>query len=85
MQPERRYWFPAKRYGWGWGLPTCWQGWVVLAGFVGLLVAGTFIFPPRLGLASYYAYVVVLIMIPIGVCWVTGEPPRWRWGRDDRP
>jgi hypothetical protein len=26
-----RYWFPAKRYGWGWGLPVTWQGWAVLA------------------------------------------------------
>ena len=31
-----RYWFPAKRYGWGWGLPAVWQGWVVLVGFIGL-------------------------------------------------
>ena len=21
-----RYWFPAKRYGWGWGPPSTWQG-----------------------------------------------------------
>jgi hypothetical protein len=20
------FWFPAKRYGWGWGLPVKWQG-----------------------------------------------------------
>jgi hypothetical protein len=26
--PGRKIWFPAKRYGWGWGLPCCWQGWV---------------------------------------------------------
>ncbi len=25
------YWFPAKTYGWGWGLPVTWQGWVVTA------------------------------------------------------
>ena len=30
-----RYWFPAKRYGWGWGPPATWQGWAVLAAFVG--------------------------------------------------
>jgi hypothetical protein len=23
---DKTYWFPAKRYGWGWGLPTVWQG-----------------------------------------------------------
>jgi len=21
MQTEPEYWFPAKRYGWGWGIP----------------------------------------------------------------
>ena len=26
---EKEYWFPAKKYGWGWGLPSTWQGWVV--------------------------------------------------------
>jgi hypothetical protein len=25
-----RYWFHAKRYGYGWGLPATWEGWVVL-------------------------------------------------------
>jgi len=28
---KRKIWFPAKRYGWGWGFPICWQVWVVLA------------------------------------------------------
>lgn len=28
---QASYWFPAKRYGWGWGLPSSWQGWVVLS------------------------------------------------------
>ncbi|HTS17465.1 MAG TPA: hypothetical protein VMP11_07825 [Verrucomicrobiae bacterium] len=31
MRPnDKRVWFRAKRYGWGWGLPCAWQGWVVL-------------------------------------------------------
>ena len=34
MPPDdSRYWFPAKRYGWGWGLPATWEGWAVMAGF----------------------------------------------------
>src|SRR6266702_3273794 len=31
MQSDGKYWFPAKRYGYGWGIPTTWQGWLVLA------------------------------------------------------
>ena len=24
MESQRKYWFPAKRYGWGWGIcPAC--------------------------------------------------------------
>src|SRR5438477_3179605 len=78
--PERKFWFPAKRYGWGWGFPTCWQGWVVLALFGILLAAGTVVFPPASSLGAYLLYVVVLSLLLTGVCWLTGEPPRWRWG-----
>ena len=30
------YWFPAKRYGYGWGLPHTWQGWIVFFALSGL-------------------------------------------------
>jgi hypothetical protein len=47
MQTENKYWFPAKRYGYGWGIPNSWQGWVVLVAFVALSVVGSFVFPPH--------------------------------------
>jgi hypothetical protein len=84
MQTERKYWFPAKRYGWGWGIPSSWQGWLVLAGFAGLLVAGSFLVPPGTALGPYLSYVAVLCALLVGVCWLKGEPPRWRWGNDER-
>ena len=34
LDAQPKYWFPAKRYGWGWGLPGTWQGWLVVAAFV---------------------------------------------------
>ena len=37
MPNDQRYWFPAKRYGWGWGFPRTWQGRVVLAVYVILI------------------------------------------------
>jgi hypothetical protein len=76
------YWFPAKRYGWGWGLPTAWQGWLVFVGYILLLVVGAFLFPPREALAAYLTYVAALSAALISVCWLKGEPPRWRWGAD---
>jgi drug/metabolite transporter (DMT)-like permease len=83
MPIEPTYWFPSKRYGWGWGLPMTWQGWLVLAAFVALVVAGTFVFPPRKAIAAYILYIAVISVLLIGVCWLKGEPPRWRWGDDD--
>ncbi len=83
-QAETKYWFRAKRYGWGWGLPCAWQGWLVFAAFVGLLVAGPLFFPPRAAPAFFFGYIVGLGALLLGVCWVKGEPPRWRWGNDER-
>ena len=70
------YWFPAKRYGWGWGLPSRWQGWAVLVVYLGLVLIATF----RLPQPQYMISVAVLTALLIAVCWLKGEPPRWRWG-----
>ena len=76
----RRYWFPAKAYGWGWGAPATWQGWVVFAGYLLLVLAGVpFIDSPG-RLLWYMVYVALLSLALVAVCWRTGEPPRWRWG-----
>jgi hypothetical protein len=83
MQTERKYWFSAKRYGWGWGLPSSWQGWLVLAVFLVSLVFGSFLFPPDTERGPYVAYVLVACGLLIVVCWLKGEPPRWRWGKDE--
>jgi hypothetical protein len=80
MQTERKYWFPAKRYGWGWGIPSSRQGWLVLATFGMLVVVGIFLFPPSKEFGSLIAYVAVICGLLVVVCWLKGEPPRWRWG-----
>jgi len=82
MTSDHRYWFPAKRYGWGWGLPIAWQGWAVLFGFLGLIFAGAVSIRPHQHLIGFIVYVVVMICLFTGVCWLKGEPARWRWGRD---
>jgi hypothetical protein len=80
---EPKYWFPAKRYGWGWGIPCAWQGWVILAAFAVLLIIGSVVLPPGRQPGSYFVYVAVLCGLLIGVCRLKGEPPRWRWGDDN--
>jgi hypothetical protein len=84
VSAERKYWFPSKRYGWGWGIPSSWQGRLVLIAFVALLVVGSNLIPPAKALGAFLAFVAVLCILLVGVCWLTGEPPRWRWGDDER-
>ena len=80
MQPSR-YWFPAKRYGWGWGLPSTWQGWVVLLVFFALLGASAYVFLPAQRIAAFLVCTLVLTVVLVVVCAITGEPPSWRWGK----
>ena len=81
MSEENKYWFPAKRYGWGWGIPISWQGWVVLAIFISLMVIGAWLLLPMRNVRLYVAYVLILTTLLVAICWLKGEPPRWRWGK----
>jgi hypothetical protein len=72
-------WFPAKRYGWGWGAPAVWQGWAVLAAFFALLALGGLVLLPGYGPVCFVGYTAMLCALLIAVCWVKGERPRWSW------
>ncbi len=78
MTPDPKYWFPAKRHGWGWGWPQTWQGRVVLSIFFVLLGAGAALLLPDDRLALFLGYTVFLCCILMSVCYAKGEPPRWR-------
>lgn len=78
-----KHWFPAKHYGWGWGLPSAWQGWVVLLIYFVLVLGGIPFVHATRGTVVYVIHVFVLTAALIAICWLTGEPPRWRWGGDD--
>lgn len=85
MTEPTKYWFAAKRYGWGWGLPSAWQGWVVLVGYVALLLVGTRLFRPEREVRSFMIYTFILSGGLLAICFAKGEPPRWRWGKDGTP
>ena len=74
------YWFAAKRYGWGWGLPLVWQGWVALAVFVVLIALDIILFPPHSHLVRFLLCTLTITLAFMAVCWLKGEPPKWRWG-----
>jgi hypothetical protein len=80
MTEPPKYWFPAKTYGWGWGPPNTWQGWVILAGFGAILVvAGLRLLPTHP--ISFLVVTVAMSGLLTFICYLTGEPPRWRWGK----
>ena len=81
MQDQKQYWFPAKKYGWGWGLPTTWQGRAVLGAFFVLVGLGALALLPTYGKDVFMAYSMALCLALVVVCRVKGEPPRRRWRR----
>ncbi len=73
-----KYWFPAKRYGWGWGLPTAWQGWGVLLAYLALVFGGIPLVHVSKGGGVFFTYVAAVTAVLIVICWLKGEPLRRR-------
>ncbi len=82
-EPTRKYWFPAKRNGWGWGPPVTWQGWVVLIVWVIGFTVGVSLVLPNRHPVLYGLFVAAMVAIILAVCYAKGEPPRWRWGHKE--
>ena len=86
-RPGHNYWFPARKYGWGWGLPSTWQGWFVLdiyiIGMTGLL-AFCFVLNSHPGMKSFLYFLILGGGFSYGlyyVCREKGEPQRARKDR----
>jgi hypothetical protein len=81
VDPEEiKYWFPAKRYGWGWGPPIRWEGWVVLVAWLIVFFSGIGYLISRRSLL-HIPFAVLMAIALLAVCYWKGEPPRWRWGK----
>ena len=79
---KQRYWFHAKQYGWGWGLPATWEGWCVMGSYIMTLFVASIWMPPHRLPFEFGSTVTVATVLLLAVAWKTGEPPRWRWGKD---
>jgi len=69
---EKDYWFPAKKFGYGWGRPNCWQGWLLLAAFVALIIAGRYLLTGQ-NVAIVMAFYLVLTVIFLIIVYFKGE------------
>ena len=77
------YWFAVKRWGWGWGMPVRWQGWLVLFGYLGLIYAGIyFIAPSRSARVLAIYLIAITALLVVILVWKGQRPLRWRWGED---
>lgn len=82
MKPdEKKFWFPAKKYGYGWGPPNCWQGWLVILVYVALLSGGSFVLRPDRNLALFLGDTAILTTALIIICFLKGEKAGRHWGR----
>ncbi len=77
------YWFKAKLYGWGW-TPVKWQGWIVIALYVGVLFLLSRGITPEQSfqelLVPFFIPFLAATALLIAVCYIKGEKPRWQWG-----
>jgi hypothetical protein len=80
------YWFKRKAYGWGW-TPATREGWLVTITFIlfvlliGLRAEVTQL-PQDLVLQEVLLPIGFAALLFLGVCYKTGEPPRWQWHLD---
>jgi uncharacterized membrane protein YhaH (DUF805 family) len=82
MKPgEKKFWFPAKKYGYGWGPPNCWQGWLVFLAYIVLMIGGYILLRPDKHLALFLGYIAILTAVLIVICYLKGEKAGRRWGR----
>ncbi len=78
---EKRYWFRAKKYGYGW-TPTTWEGWFILLFYV----AFVFHQANKIGMGNYnllYKSISVFVfatLLLFFICILTGDHPRIRIG-----
>ena len=81
----KKFWFRRKWYGWGW-YPATWQGWFIILLYFTVLV----LMFRKIDVVSHSASdtligfvvpVLVLTAALVFAAWLTGEKPRWQWGK----
>ncbi len=76
MSKPSEFWFPAKRVGWGWGLPIRWEGWLVLVGYVALILCGVYAGGRSRNLLVLLGSIATATVAFVSVVIHKGESPR---------
>jgi hypothetical protein len=77
-----RYWFRAKRYGLGWGLPLEWQGWAIFVSWILIFPLGIRFLTPG-NRSMRWGFIVAMVIFLLVICYWKGEPTGRRWNRGD--
>ena len=79
---DQDFWFPAKKYGYGWGFPITWQGRLVFLAYFVLLGLATLwlVSGSPMRIAAYLVFVLICSGALVFVCHKKGEPPQYRRG-----
>ncbi|MBX4198947.1 hypothetical protein KW800_01565 [Candidatus Parcubacteria bacterium] len=85
MNDEKKLWFKAKRFGWGW-TPITWEGWVLtfiyLAGLVHYATKASLEHSASDFLISFAFDFIILSTPFLIVCYLKGEHPHWNWHKE---
>ncbi|MFA6378141.1 MAG: hypothetical protein WCW63_05865, partial [Acholeplasmataceae bacterium] len=76
---NKRYWFKAKTYGYGW-YPATWQGWLIVTVYLTIFSLLVFIFETDIEKYSvfYFISVAAITGLLIYISYKKGEPAKWR-------
>lgn len=73
-------WFAPKRFGYGAGLPIAWQGWVLLALYLGVMIGGALLLATTSPLAFFGIATVATVLVVLIAARKTRGGWRWRGG-----
>jgi hypothetical protein len=79
LSDDERPWFRAKSYGFGAGLPIAWQGWLLLALHVALIIGVSLALKDKPVAQIAVIMIVALLPMPIYAARTEGGW-HWRWG-----
>jgi hypothetical protein len=71
---KKKFWFPKKQYGIGWGLPVTWQGWIVQLMYLFLSIGVLMLFsnsPYQIPL--FLLCFATLTLVFVVIVWKKGE------------